>query len=58
MLTGGCNRFLGVADLASIRFSLPAQLLEPIPNLGTAIPQQERIGQKANSHARVLALYG
>lgn len=27
------NRFIGVADIASVRFSLPAQLLEPTPNL-------------------------
>jgi len=26
-------RFIGVADIASVRFSLPAQLLEPTPNL-------------------------
>jgi hypothetical protein len=26
-------RFIGVKDLASVRFSLPAQLLEPTPNL-------------------------
>ncbi|KAM5488189.1 hypothetical protein McanCB56680_000068 [Microsporum canis] len=25
--------FIGVSDIASVRFSLPAQLLEPIPNL-------------------------
>ncbi|KAF2011639.1 hypothetical protein BU24DRAFT_436026 [Aaosphaeria arxii CBS 175.79] len=28
-----CYRFIGVADLAAVRFSLPAQLLEPTPNL-------------------------
>ena len=27
------RKFIGVADLAAVRFSLPAQLLEPIPNL-------------------------
>ncbi|KAF3924171.1 hypothetical protein AA313_de0209750 [Arthrobotrys entomopaga] len=27
------RKFLGVADLANVRFSLPAQLMEPIPNL-------------------------
>jgi len=27
------SRFIGVADLASVRFSLPSQLLEPTPNL-------------------------
>lgn len=27
------GRFIGVADLASVRFSLPSQLLEPTPNL-------------------------
>ena len=26
-------RFIGVTDLASVRFSLPSQLLEPTPNL-------------------------
>lgn len=34
-LTRGCCRFIGVSDLAAVRFSLPAQLLEPRPNLGT-----------------------
>lgn len=29
----GLCRFIGVADIAAIRFSLPAQLLEPTPNL-------------------------
>jgi len=28
-------RFIGVADIANVRFSLPAQLMEPVPNLGT-----------------------
>jgi hypothetical protein len=27
------RRFVGVPDIASVRFSLPAQLLEPTPNL-------------------------
>ncbi|CAK7228396.1 hypothetical protein SCUCBS95973_006867 [Sporothrix curviconia] len=27
------KKFIGVADLASVRFSLPSQLLEPTPNL-------------------------
>ena len=27
------RRFIGVTDIAAVRFSLPAQLLEPIPNL-------------------------
>ncbi|KAF2793361.1 oxysterol-binding protein-like protein [Melanomma pulvis-pyrius CBS 109.77] len=30
---GVLRRFIGVADLAAVRFSLPAQLLEPTPNL-------------------------
>ena len=30
----GFFRFIGVTDIASVRFSLPAQLLEPTPNLG------------------------
>jgi hypothetical protein len=29
----GLARFVGVADIASVRFSLPAHLLEPTPNL-------------------------
>ena len=29
---------MGVADIAAVRFSLPAQLLEPTPNLGTQLP--------------------
>jgi hypothetical protein len=33
------NRFIGVSDLANIRFSLPAHLLEPTPNLGMDIGQ-------------------
>lgn len=27
------DRFIGVSDLAAVRFSLPSQLLEPTPNL-------------------------
>lgn len=27
------GRFIGVSDLAAVRFSLPSQLLEPTPNL-------------------------
>jgi hypothetical protein len=27
------RKFVGVSDIASVRFSLPAQLLEPTPNL-------------------------
>ncbi|GAB7351350.1 hypothetical protein MBLNU459_g2034t1 [Dothideomycetes sp. NU459] len=27
------KKFIGVSDIAAVRFSLPAQLLEPIPNL-------------------------
>jgi hypothetical protein len=30
---GILRRFIGVSDLAAVRFSLPAQLLEPRPNL-------------------------
>lgn len=30
---GILRRFMGVADIATVRFSLPAQLLEPTPNL-------------------------
>ncbi|KAH8724622.1 hypothetical protein GQ44DRAFT_617900 [Phaeosphaeriaceae sp. PMI808] len=32
-LLGILRKFIGVSDLASVRFSLPAQLLEPRPNL-------------------------
>jgi len=32
-LLGILRRFVGVADIASVRFSLPSQLLEPVPNL-------------------------
>ncbi|PUU75759.1 hypothetical protein B9Z19DRAFT_310504 [Tuber borchii] len=32
-LLGILRRFIGVADIASVRFSLPSQLLEPVPNL-------------------------
>lgn len=32
-LTRITARFIGVADLANVRFSLPSQLLEPTPNL-------------------------
>lgn len=32
-LLGILRRFMGVADIAAVRFSLPAQLLEPTPNL-------------------------
>ncbi|KAG9380544.1 hypothetical protein A1F94_009439 [Pyrenophora tritici-repentis] len=34
---GILRRFIGVSDLAAVRFSLPAQLLEPRPNLGTLL---------------------
>lgn len=30
---GILKKFIGVTDIANVRFSLPAQLLEPIPNL-------------------------
>ncbi|KAK6497051.1 hypothetical protein TWF506_004536 [Arthrobotrys conoides] len=33
MLISILRKFLGVADLAGVRFSLPANLMEPIPNL-------------------------
>lgn len=34
ILLGILKRFIGVSDIASVRFSLPSQLLEPVPNLG------------------------
>ncbi|KAF2760772.1 hypothetical protein EJ05DRAFT_461345 [Pseudovirgaria hyperparasitica] len=33
LLLGILRKFLGVADISAVRFSLPAQLMEPIPNL-------------------------
>ncbi|KAI1000415.1 hypothetical protein K3495_g7783 [Podosphaera aphanis] len=33
LLLGILRKFVGVADIASVRFSLPTQLLEPMPNL-------------------------
>lgn len=50
-------RFIGVADIANVRFSLPAQLIEPIPNLGEA-----RLHTASGQHggltvSRVLALH-
>jgi hypothetical protein len=33
LISSSFCRFIGVADIASVRFSLPAQLLEPTPNL-------------------------
>ncbi|KAA8894482.1 hypothetical protein FN846DRAFT_912862 [Sphaerosporella brunnea] len=33
MLLGILGKFIGVADIATVRFSLPSQLLEPVPNL-------------------------
>ncbi|KFZ07971.1 hypothetical protein V501_06145 [Pseudogymnoascus sp. VKM F-4519 (FW-2642)] len=33
MFLGILRKFIGVKDIASVRFSLPAQLLEPTPNL-------------------------
>lgn len=36
-------RFVGVADIASVRFSLPANLLEPIPNLGRQLVPYVRL---------------
>ncbi|KAG4428450.1 hypothetical protein IFR05_016068 [Cadophora sp. M221] len=33
MFMGILRKFIGVADIASVRFSLPSQLLEPTPNL-------------------------
>ncbi|RDL31914.1 Oxysterol-binding protein-like protein [Venustampulla echinocandica] len=33
MFLGILRKFIGVTDIASVRFSLPAQLLEPTPNL-------------------------
>ncbi|KAI9735962.1 MAG: hypothetical protein M1834_001428 [Cirrosporium novae-zelandiae] len=31
---GILRKFIGVTDIATVRFSLPSQLIEPIPNLG------------------------
>ena len=40
----GFFRFIGVTDIASVRFSLPAQLLEPTPNLGRRQNGDDSIG--------------
>ena len=43
MFLGILRRFIGVTDIATVRFSLPSQLLEPVPNLGAlASPLQQR----------------
>ncbi|KAI1975011.1 hypothetical protein LOZ51_002516 [Ophidiomyces ophidiicola] len=36
------RRFIGVTDIATARFSLPAQLLEPTPNLGPSHPPKHQ----------------
>ncbi|MCJ1287679.1 hypothetical protein MMC26_007031 [Xylographa opegraphella] len=58
------RKFIGVADIASVRFSLPAQLLEPTPNLGCAVaPSADEvidglnsIGDPEDEVARMLAV--
>ncbi|KNG47547.1 oxysterol-binding protein [Stemphylium lycopersici] len=56
------RRFIGVSDLAAVRFSLPAQLLEPRPNLGMLAEHRPRRIQGHAGHglteSRVLALLG
>ncbi|KAI9654996.1 MAG: hypothetical protein M1829_000714 [Trizodia sp. TS-e1964] len=54
-------RFIGVADIASVRFSLPAQLLEPTPNLEywNYLDRPETfisIGDSNNELERILAV--
>ncbi|KAL4882328.1 hypothetical protein BJY04DRAFT_227045 [Aspergillus karnatakaensis] len=39
------RKFVGVSDIASVRFSLPAQLLEPTPNLGRIGTSNEPLGR-------------
>ncbi|KAL4945337.1 hypothetical protein BDV06DRAFT_231216 [Aspergillus oleicola] len=39
------RKFVGVSDIASVRFSLPAQLLEPTPNLGAIGTSEEPLGR-------------
>ncbi|KAL5332649.1 hypothetical protein BJX70DRAFT_392837 [Aspergillus crustosus] len=39
------RKFVGVSDIASVRFSLPAQLLEPTPNLGSIGTSDEPLGR-------------
>jgi hypothetical protein len=41
---GVLRRFIGVSDLAAVRFSLPAQLLEPTPNLGMSVSASAPVG--------------
>ncbi|OAL71671.1 hypothetical protein A7D00_3700 [Trichophyton violaceum] len=57
------RNFIGVSDIASVRFSLPAQLLEPIPNLAEYWNYLDRpesfarkVGRRAGAHARGPAL--
>lgn len=63
-LTRRHHRFIGVSDLASVRFSLPAQLLEPRPNLGTFATCEwrrrtvESVGRHGLTGSRILALSG
>ena len=52
------GRFVGVADIAAVRFSLPAQLLEPTPNLGkdTKALQPVFVGGARLMRIRILEL--
>ncbi|MCJ1308674.1 hypothetical protein MMC25_002328 [Agyrium rufum] len=55
------KKFIGVADLASVRFSLPPQLVEPIPNLEywQYLDRPETfiaIGDSDNELGRILAV--
>lgn len=58
------HRFIGVSDIASVRFSLPAQLLEPTPNLGMKTAVLYRPGQGSlvptsnDAIFRILELFG
>lgn len=50
-------RFIGVPDMAAVRFSLPAQLIEPIPNLGGAT-SEAAVVDVTDGGNRILALPG
>ena len=57
------HRFIGVADIAAVRFSLPAHLLEPTPNLGMFISmglclESRLVGLLTVGNDRILGIHG
>ncbi|KAK4911411.1 hypothetical protein LTR28_014030, partial [Elasticomyces elasticus] len=58
------KKFIGVSDIAAVRFSLPAQLLEPIPNLdntpalrGNETKPNVQTGQGTTANKPVMVSY-